>query len=56
MSVESQIESLRAQHKSLEALINKERHHASPDEIRISELKKEKLRIKDRISQLEHAN
>ncbi len=56
MSDESQIESLRVQHKSLEAQISNERHHASPDEIRISELKKEKLRIKDRISQLEHAS
>ena len=54
MSDESQIESLRMQHKSLEVQINNERHRASPDELRISELKKEKLRIKDRISELEH--
>jgi hypothetical protein len=54
MSVEAQIESLQEQHKSLEALILKEEEHTPPDELRISELKKEKLRLKDRITQLEH--
>ncbi len=56
MSVESQIDSLRAQHKSLEDLINQEQLIATPDEMRISELKKEKLRLKDRINQLEHVS
>ncbi len=54
MNVETQIESLREQHKSLQDLIDKEMNHVTPDELRISELKKEKLRIKDRINQLEH--
>lgn len=54
MIVDAQIESLQEQHKSLEDLILKEEDHSPPDELRITELKKEKLRLKDRISQLEH--
>ena len=56
MSVDAQIESLQEQHKSLESLIIKEEGHSPPDEIRITELKKEKLRLKDRINQLEHVS
>ena len=43
----SQVESLEAKHAQLEALIDEEEHRPHPDDIRLHELKKEKLRVKD---------
>jgi hypothetical protein len=54
MTPQDPIESLRAEHKSLELAIDQEVHRAIPDTDRIADLKKQKLRIKDRIAQLEH--
>ena len=42
-----QAEVLEAKHAQLEALIDEEEHRPHPDDIRLHELKKEKLRIKD---------
>ena len=44
---QSQVESLEAKHAQLEALIDEEEHRPHPDDIRLHELKKEKLRVKD---------
>ena len=42
-----QAEALEQKHAQLEALIDQEEHRPHPDDIRLHELKKEKLRIKD---------
>lgn len=52
MSVEDRVESLRAKHARLESQIDEETHRPLPDSILISQLKKEKLRIKDEIERM----
>ena len=52
MSVGEHIETLRAKHASLEEAIDQENLRPHPDDMRIQELKKEKLRIKDEIAGL----
>lgn len=49
MVADDRLDSLRAQHASLDQQIDDENHRPHPDDIRISELKREKLRIKDRM-------
>lgn len=44
---QSQVEDLESKHAQLEALIDEEEHRPHPDEIRLHELKKEKLKVKD---------
>ena len=56
MTSEDRIESLRARHRSLEQAIDQEARHLSPDTDKIADLKRQKLRIKDEIAQLEHAH
>ncbi len=53
MSVQTEIDELRHRHHALEGEIEAENTQISPDELRISALKKEKLKIKDQIVQLE---
>ena len=53
MSVKSRIDELRNRHHLLEGKIEAESTHVVPDEIKISALKKEKLKIKDLIQQLQ---
>jgi hypothetical protein len=55
MSLQDRIESLRARHRSLEEAIDQEIARPLPNDDAISELKRQKLRIKDEIFQLEHA-
>jgi hypothetical protein len=47
---QAQVESLEQKHAALEAQIDEEEHRPHPDDIRLHELKKEKLRIKDEIT------
>ncbi|MEM7441829.1 MAG: YdcH family protein [Pseudomonadota bacterium] len=47
------IETLRARHADLESQIAEEFHRPHPDDIRISELKREKLKLKDEITRLD---
>lgn len=47
------LDSLRAKHASLEQAIEEEAHRPLPDELRLSQLKREKLRIKEEIAQLQ---
>lgn len=44
---QSQVEALESEHAKLEALIDEEEHRPHPDDIRLHELKKEKLRVRD---------
>jgi hypothetical protein len=49
MSLDDHLETLRQKHASLEAAIEEENQRPHPDEIKLHELKREKLRIKDEI-------
>lgn len=55
MSIDPRIESLKARHHSLEQTIENEEARPHPDELQLAELKKEKLRIKDEIAELDSA-
>ena len=52
MSVEEHLESLRAKHATLEDEIDVENQRPHPDDMKLQELKREKLRIKDEIADL----
>jgi hypothetical protein len=52
---QDRIEELRAQHRSLETALNQEVNRPAPNPETITDLKRQKLRIKDQIVQLEHA-
>ncbi len=51
MQANERVPSLRDQHASLERAIEEENQRPHPDDFRLSELKREKLRIKDQIFQ-----
>lgn len=55
MSLQDRIESLRARHRSLEEAIDQEISRPLPNDDLLHDLKRQKLRIKDEIYQLEHA-
>ncbi len=52
MSVEDRIRSLRDKHASLDEAITREATRPSPDDFKVGEWKREKLRIKDAITEL----
>ena len=52
MSLDERIESLRAKHASLKEMIETENQRPHPDDMQITKLKREKLRIKDEIAAL----
>lgn len=54
MSLQDRIESLRARHHALEDAIDQEIHRPLPNDDLLHDLKRQKLRIKDEIAQLEH--
>lgn len=54
MSVDSHVNSLSEKHIGLEAAIAEELQRPCPDSDRISEMKKEKLLIKDELERLTH--
>jgi hypothetical protein len=47
---QSQLDSLENKHASLEAMIDEEEHRPHPDDLRLHQLKKEKLRVKDELT------
>ncbi|MEM7170641.1 MAG: DUF465 domain-containing protein [Pseudomonadota bacterium] len=49
MIAEERMESLRAKHASIETEIDEENQRPHPDDMRITELKREKLRIKEQL-------
>ena len=53
MRMQEQIDDLRTQHQNLEKMLDNENHRQQPDDIHISDLKKQKLAIKDQIASLE---
>jgi hypothetical protein len=53
MSMQDRIEALREKHASLERAIDEETHRPLPNHDAITDLKRQKLRIKDEIFQLE---
>ena len=53
MSLQDRIEALRERHAELERAIDEENSRPLPNDDTISELKRQKLRIKDEIFQLE---
>ncbi|HEX9768217.1 MAG TPA: YdcH family protein [Kiloniellales bacterium] len=53
MSVQEHIEALRSKHLDLKQEIEQENQRPHPDDLRIAELKRQKLRIKDEIALLE---
>ncbi|MGH6982197.1 MAG: YdcH family protein [Stellaceae bacterium] len=54
MTAQDQIEDLRAKHRSLEEAIHDETDRPLPDTERVADWKRQKLRIKDQIAQIEH--
>ena len=56
MSSQDRIEELRAQHRSLEHTLDEEIHRPSPNPDIVTDLKRQKLRIKDEIALLEHSS
>ena len=55
MSLQDRIETLRAKHHHLEEAIEREITRPLPNMDAVSDLKRQKLRIKDEIFQLEHS-
>lgn len=55
MSLQDRIEELRARHRSLEEALGLEISRPLPNPDTITDLKRQKLRIKDTIVQLEHS-
>jgi hypothetical protein len=55
MSLHDRIETLRSRHRSLEEQIDQEVSRPLPNLDMVSDLKRQKLRIKDEIALLEHA-
>jgi hypothetical protein len=52
MSMEDRVETLKARHAHLEHEIDEEVHRPLPNSIHITELKRQKLRIKEEITRL----
>jgi len=50
MTVDERTDSLLVKHASLEKAIDEENQRPHPDDLRLAELKREKLRIKDEIA------
>ncbi|MDX1711825.1 MAG: DUF465 domain-containing protein [Rhodovibrionaceae bacterium] len=55
MAISDRLDSLRERHAHLEQEIDQENQRPHPDDSLISQLKREKLRIKDEIQSLQHA-
>ena len=53
MSQQDRIEALREKHASLERALDEEIHRPLPDQDAVHDLKRQKLRIKDELFQLE---
>jgi len=56
MAVSAHLETLQSKHANLEEKIQAELRSPLPDNIRVSRLKREKLQIKDTLSQLATAH
>ena len=54
MTMEDRVESLKARHARLDQEIVDEAHRPLPDQVHITDLKKQKLRIKEEMSRMAH--
>jgi hypothetical protein len=54
MALGHRIAALHKRHEWLDQVLVEEMHHPHPDEIRMAQIKKSKLRVKDEITSLEH--
>ena len=52
MAIEARIRELDARHHSLEQLIDEEMSHPSSDDLRVRELKRQKLKLKEEMEAL----
>jgi hypothetical protein len=52
MAIEARIRELDARHRSLEMAIEDEMSHLSSDDLRVRELKRQKLRLKEEMESL----
>ena len=52
MAIEARIRELDARHRNLEELIEDEASHLSSDDLRVRELKRQKLRLKEEMEAL----
>ena len=52
MAIEARIRELDARHQSLEQLIAEEMSHPSSDDLRVRELKRQKLKLKEEMESL----
>jgi len=52
MSIQARLDTLTEKHQALEAALSEERSHAAFDEQKISDLKRQKLAIKDQMVML----
>lgn len=55
MSLATHLAELERKHRALDSEIEKEQHHASPDDSRVTSLKRKKLLLKDEIVKLKDA-
>lgn len=55
MSVDAHLAELLRRHQALDKEIESEAAHAGADELKLTELKRKKLIIKDKIEKLKHA-
>ncbi|WP_369408026.1 YdcH family protein [Kordiimonas gwangyangensis] len=54
MNLESHVNSLNAKHAEIEEIIAREEHRPCPDTMRLAQLKKQKLRLKEEMARLRH--
>jgi len=54
MSVETHLAALEQKHAELEQMVTREAARPAPDSLRMTELKREKLRVKEEIERLTH--
>ncbi|HEY5409768.1 MAG TPA: DUF465 domain-containing protein [Caulobacteraceae bacterium] len=52
MAIDARIRELDSRHRSLEQLIQDEMSHSSSDDLRVRELKRQKLRLKEEVEAL----
>jgi hypothetical protein len=55
MSTQAHLAELERQHEALEREINEELAHPGADRLKVSELKRRKLQVKDEIERLKHS-
>ena len=54
MTLKAHLQSLNERHQELDSLLSTEMKHPHPDDTRVNELKRLKLRLKDQIERLRH--